>query len=92
MADMELEIATNEYAEIVLSTNPLVDVEVNIDTVALVGGIPDTETVEVTLAGPVLIGPGSVQDYGSAPGILVLNVGQSVPPGTPVGAIVLRKQ
>lgn len=92
MADIEVEVVTNEYAAIVLSATPLVDVEVNIDNAVLVGSPPETESVEVTLAGPVMIGPGSVQDYGNAPGLLVLDVGQSVPPGTPVGAIVLRKQ
>ena len=92
MPDLEIEVATNEFAEVVLSTNPLVDLEVSIDSVVLVGGIPDNETVEVTIAGPVMIGPGAVQDYGSAPGLIVLNPGQSVPGGTPSGTIVLRKQ
>lgn len=88
----EVEVVTNEAAVATVVPASSLELQVNLESVSVTGAIPNVEVVEVTMLGTVQTPNGSVvYNYGNAPGLLVLNVGDAVPGGTPSGTVILRK-
>ena len=67
------------------------DLEIELGTTTSTGTVTEIESVEVSLPGPVSL-DGMVRNVGGAEGLLVLDAGAPVPPGTPAGTIILRKE
>lgn len=88
----EVEVVTGEAATVIAVPASSLEVEVHIESVATVGSIPVIETVEVIMPGPARIPDGNyVLNQGNAPGLMVLEALDPVPPGTPAGTVILRK-
>lgn len=91
MADLEIEVIGNETAAATVSATSSLDLEIELNTTTATGAAVSTEMVEVSIPGPVIVGVGAVQNVGNTPGILTLESGAPVPPGTPAGTVILRK-
>jgi hypothetical protein len=88
----EVEVVTGEVATAVSVPASGLELEVQLDNVAKTGAVEDVTVVEVTLLGPVQVPDGSVvYNEGNAPGLMVLDIAEPVPPGTPAGTVILRK-
>jgi len=70
---------------------PLVGVDVDLGTVHSEGTITEIEFLEVQLP-TKLAYEDTVKNAGNAPALMVLDSSTPVPPGTPAGTVVLRKQ
>lgn len=92
MSDMAVEFIGNESATATVSATSSTELEVDLDSVAANGTIPDVASVEIIIPGIVLLPDGTaVKNVGNAPGLLVLEAADPVPAGTPVGTVILRK-
>jgi hypothetical protein len=68
-----------------------VGLEIDLGTFHSSGTITDIEVIEVTLP-TKLAYEDAVKNAGGAPALMVLDSSTPVPPGTPTGTVVLRKQ
>jgi len=91
MSDLTIEIVGNETATTSTVVTSNTDVEVELASVSISGTVADAESVEVTIGGPVVRDGTTVMNAGNAPALMVLNVGDPIPAGTPVGTVILRK-
>lgn len=88
----EVEVITGETATATSVPSSGLELEVHLENVSTVGAIPVPETVEVTIIGTVQVPDGPVvYNEGNAPGLMVLDTGAPIPPGTPAGTVILRK-
>lgn len=92
--DLEIEILGNETAEATLVVSSTLELEVNVQAVALTGTVPgEPELVEITLPGPLMVHDGqAVQNEHNAPGLAVLEAADDPALlGIPAGTVILRK-
>lgn len=92
MPDLEIEIITNEEVVLDVDTAGTLDLELEIgnynvsDTL-----VTEVEVVEVTIPERLDL-TDQVNNEGDVPGFILLDAAEAVPPGTPVGTIVLRRE
>lgn len=69
------------------------ELTLEIDLSVAVGSstIADVVLIEVDLSPGYVAGQDIVRNAGNAPGLMVLEVLDPVPPGTPAGTVILRK-
>lgn len=89
--DLAIEVSGNEIASATLVTTSTLELEVHLDNAVATGAVPATETVEVTLPGPLLVpDPSAVKNAGNVPALILLGPSDPIPAGTPSGTVVLR--
>jgi len=87
----EVEVVTNEVATAISVPASGLELEVQLENVAVTGAIEDVTVVEVTILGTVQVPGGPVvYNEGNAPGLMVLGPADPIPPGTPTGTVILR--
>jgi hypothetical protein len=89
--ELEVEVLANEEAVATVVVGSALDVEVDISNAnANTTLVTEVEVAEVQLPNSISF-EDTVKNEGNAPGLMVLEAADPVPPGTPAGTVILRK-
>lgn len=89
----ELDVLVIVFDEEITATVDLdgsMGVEVDLGSPTTTGSITDVEFVEVTIPDKIQF-EDTVKNEGNVAGLMLLEAAEPVPPGTPVGTVILRK-